>query len=208
MSSAPFQACSHEGWVRVDGSLHRLHPVHRLQEGCGAPLLAWQVLRAEVAEARHLLPRTHVSPDHAARFMHRVGKNLQLVLEHAAWLARHVDALAVHVELPAVIDATQTPIFVTAEEQRYPPMRAVLVDQADAALRVAKRHEVLAEEAYPQRCAIRLRMSLLRHAGVQYRRRRFPIGVPGRVCVISSLSCFDSIFLVLPLRPSMDLVAS
>src|SRR5262249_9357825 len=45
---------------------------------------------------------------------------------------------------------------VTAEEQRGAAMRAELFEQTDAAFRVAERHQVLAEQLYADRRAVRL----------------------------------------------------
>src|ERR1041385_7285379 len=72
-------------------------------------------------------------------------------------LARHIDALPVHVELPAVVDAAETTLCVAAEEEGGATVRAVYVDEADAALAVAEGHEVLAEEADAERRAVGLR---------------------------------------------------
>ena len=61
---------------------------------------------------------------------------------------RHVDAGAVAVELPAVIDAAQPALFVAAEEHRRAAMRTVRGDEADDAVRIAKRDQVFAEQAH------------------------------------------------------------
>ena len=69
---------------------------------------------------------------------------LEVVLRR---FVHHVGAGAGDVELPAVIDAAQTAFLVAAEEQRRAAVRAEFVDQADAALGVTERDEVLAEQA-------------------------------------------------------------
>ena len=62
----------------------------------------------------------------------------------------------VDVELPAVIDAAQAAFLVAPEIQRDAAMRAEFLDQADAALGVAERDEVLAEQADAHRRAVGL----------------------------------------------------
>ena len=64
-------------------------------------------------------------------------------------LVGHVDAVAVDVELPAVVDAAQAGFFVAAEEQGRAAVRAVVLDQADLAVGVAEGDELLAEEQDP-----------------------------------------------------------
>jgi len=55
-----------------------------------------------------------------------------------------------------VIDAPEAAFLVAPEKQGHPAVRAELVNEADAAIAVAKRHEVFAEEAHPHRRAIGL----------------------------------------------------
>jgi hypothetical protein len=78
---------------------------------------------------------------------------------------RQVDALAGDVVLPAVVRAAQATFLVATEEQRHAAMRAELVDQADAALRVAERDQLLAEDLHPHRRAV----GLGHFAGEQHR---------------------------------------
>src|SRR6516165_4130805 len=93
----------------------------------------------------HPLARSHIGPNHPAHFNRRIGRQVDLVAELLG-LIHLIDAVAVHVELPAVIDAAQTRLFVAPEPQRGAPMRAELIDQADAPLAVAKTDELLAEQ--------------------------------------------------------------
>ena len=139
----------------VDVAFHRLHPV-AVGDGLGGrPLLPWQSLGAEVPERGHGLARPQVGPDDAAGLVHRVGLHPDLLAERGR-LARHVDALAVHVERPPVVHAAQRRVLVAAEVQRRAAVRAVLLHQADPAAGVAERHQVLAEQPHPGRRAARL----------------------------------------------------
>src|ERR1700731_3407397 len=57
---------------------------------------------------------------------------------------RHVDAAAVGVEFPAVIDAADAALLDAAEPEIGAAVRTVLIDDANHAARVAKREQLLA----------------------------------------------------------------
>ena len=89
----------------------------------------------------------HVGPDDAIALMAAVRLDLDLVLEVALGRLRwHVDAITVHVELPAVVDAANARLLIPTEEQARAPMRAVVVDQPHGAGGVAEGDELLAEQ--------------------------------------------------------------
>jgi hypothetical protein len=71
-----------------------------------------------------------------------------LSLKRLDGLVRHVDTAAGHVELPAVVNAAKPALLVAAEEERGAAVGAVLAHQPHAALGVAKRDQILAEEAH------------------------------------------------------------
>jgi hypothetical protein len=79
-------------------------------------------------------------------------------------LGRHLHHIAFDVEFPAVIEAAQPAIHVAREQQRRAPMRAIFVEHPDAALAVAKHHQVLGQQAHLDGRAVRLG-HLLRQAG-------------------------------------------
>src|SRR5262249_29884326 len=58
----------------------------------------------------------------------------------------HIDARAVHVELPAVVDAAQAAFLVACPEQVRPAVRAILFEQANLAVGVAEGNQVLTEQ--------------------------------------------------------------
>ncbi len=108
-------------------------------------------------------------------------------------LVGHVDAAAVDVELPAVVDAAQSFFFIAAEEQRRAAVRAVVGDQAELVARGPERDQVLAEEAQAHWCRRRvLAARSARKAGSQYSRMNAPMGVPGPTRQRSSLSSVDN----------------
>ena len=106
-------------------------------------------------EFRHGRQVAHVDPHKAAGFAHRIGARLDLVVDLGARrLGRHVEAVAVDVEFPAVIEAAQAAFFVAAQHQRGAAVRTVFVQHAKAALGIAECHEVVAERANTHRRAV------------------------------------------------------
>ena len=106
----------------------------------------------EIGKFRLVLGGAHIGPDQPAALDARIGLGLHARLQIVvARLARQVDAVAVDVELPAVIDAAEAALFIAAEEQRRGAVRAVLVEQADAALAVAEHDEPLAHQLHAHR---------------------------------------------------------
>src|ERR1700721_3949428 len=71
---------------------------------------------------------------------------------------RLIDAAAIDVVFPAVIDAADAVVLVAAEEQRGAAMRTAVVHHADAARRVAKRDQLLAEEHEAHGIAVGLQL--------------------------------------------------
>ena len=129
-------------------------------------------------ERRHGVGRAHVGPDEAAGLTRRIGLVLDLVGDAGCRrLRRHLQDVAVDVDLPAVIEAAQPAFLVAAEHKRGAAVRAVLVEHAEPAVAVAKRHQVLAEqrECAPARRRAR-RPPRTGSAGIQCRRISWPIG--------------------------------
>ena len=139
--------------VRLHLDLEDAHPhVRRRREG-------------RRLELGHFLGRPHIGPHEAAGLARRIGLVLELACEAAfRWLRGHLQHIAFDVELPAVIEAAQPAFLIAAEHQRGAPVRTVFVEHAEAAVAVAKDHEVLAEQPNPDRGSIRFR-HLLGHAG-------------------------------------------
>ena len=70
----------------------------------------------------------------------------------------HVQAIAVHVVFPAVIDTTNSALFIAAKEERGAAVRAAVIHDADAARGVAKRDQLFAKRQQPQRIAVGLNL--------------------------------------------------
>ena len=108
----------------------------------------------DFGQRRRFGARAHIDPDHAGPFGHLVGLGLHLLLEVLfRRQVRHVEAVAVGIEFPAVIDAADAALLVAAIEQRRTAMRAAMVHHTDAAGVVAERDQLLAEQHQPQRIA-------------------------------------------------------
>lgn len=142
----------------VDVALQRLQPVALPLQ---APdLVAGDQVGLDVGQGRgrFLLP-AHVHPHQAVAFGRAIGLGMHLVLE---FLARrhvgHVHAVPSHVELPAVVDAADAAFLVAAQVERGAAMRAAVVEDADASLRVAKGDELLAQQHQPHGIAVRLQL--------------------------------------------------
>src|SRR5216684_1316156 len=101
----------------------------------------------ESRRCRHLFARSHIGPDHPADLGRRIGCQMDLVAELLR-LVHLIDAIAVDVELPTVIDAAQAGFLVASEPQRGTAVRTKLVDEADPAFAVAKTDELLAEQLH------------------------------------------------------------
>ena len=138
----------------VDLALERLQVVAIALDEADLDLVLGHVQDLEGRQRRRLSARSHVDPHHAGALDHLVGPRLHLLLEAGRRQARHVDAIAGDVELPAVIDAAQAAFFVAAEEQRRAAMRAAMVHHADPACAVAKGDQLLAQQHQAHRRAV------------------------------------------------------
>ena len=131
----------------VDLALERLQPVAVALDQADADLSRRHVEDLEARQRRRLRVLAHMDPDEAGALDRAIGLGLHLVLEVlAGGRARHVDAVAGDVVLPAVIDAAQPALLVAAEEQRGAAMRAAMIHHADATLAVAEGDQLLAEQ--------------------------------------------------------------
>ena len=143
---------------RIDAAFERLQEIAVFERLRDVAVFGRRAHEFVIGRRRLQFARPQVRPDHPAAFPGRVGVDRDLRLEERVRrLRRHVDAGAVAIELPAVIDAAQSAFFVAAEEHRRAPVRAEGIDQADLALRVAKRDQVLAEQLDAHGRAVGLR---------------------------------------------------
>ncbi len=141
----------------VDAALEGLQPVALLPDLGHRALLGCNLRPLEERRVGLLVGRAHVGEHQARDLVGRVGLNAHLVSEiRLGWLGRHVNALPVDVELPAVIDAAEAALFVAAEPEVGAAVRATRVDDADPAIRVAEREQVLAEQPEIDRRAVGL----------------------------------------------------
>src|SRR5262245_43303764 len=101
----------------------------------------------DLRERRCLGALTHVDENHPAALggLVRLGPHTGGIF----CLVRQVgliEAIAVDVELPAVISAADSVILIAAEKQRRQAVRAAMIHDADTAGRVAERDQLLTEQ--------------------------------------------------------------
>ena len=136
---------------------------------------------------RRRLAFAEISPEDAALLDHGIGALLDALAQvRALRLRRRLQALAGDVEQPAMERAAQAAMFEPAEGEVGAAMRAVAVDQAVAAVLVAKQHEIFAEQLAPAGPAASPCSSSTSAAGCQYIRINLPQGSLRPVRVIRS----------------------
>ena len=120
-------------------------------------------------------PRAEPREQHAGALHHRIAALANpLAKLRAEWLGRGLEAAAVDRELPAVERTAQAFGLVPAEGEVGAAMRAMAVDQAEAAAAVPEEHEVFAEQAHR---LDRTRRQARIGAGIELveQRRRLPV---------------------------------
>ncbi len=111
----------------------------------------------EFRKRRPFIGRTHIGPDRSAAFHAGVGLELDLAAEAALGRLRgNVNALPVHIVLPAVVGAAQAAFLTAPEPERGAAVRAELVEQCHAPVRVTEGDQRLREQLHPHRRAVRL----------------------------------------------------
>ena len=132
----------------VDVALQRLQVVALLKILDDSPLVRLDQAPLHVRQlGRQVFTRAEVGPDHAAPLPRGVRLELDFAAEvRVVGLAGQVDAVAMHVELPPVIDTAQAALLVSAVEERGATMGTECFDEADLTVGVPKRDQVLAHD--------------------------------------------------------------
>src|SRR5215211_5490168 len=119
----------------IEAAFEPLQPVALLDMPRGVAVGLGDACPFEIGEFGLVLRRSHIGPHHATTLETRIGRGLNACLQIVvARLARQVDAVALDIEFPAVIDAAQPALLIAPEEQRGGAVRALLAKKADAAL--------------------------------------------------------------------------
>ena len=144
---------------RIDADLEGLQPV-AVDQALEREGMA--VGRDEAVEGRQRRrrARAHIGEQDAALLDDRIGLLLDVGAEVAVVrLGRRLEALAVHVEQPAVKRAAQAAILEPAVGEVGAAMRTVAAYQAIAATIVPEDHQILAEQAdrFDRPVAVQLR---------------------------------------------------
>ncbi len=130
----------------IDIALQRLHPVAFALPAGHQGLFRRAQQRLERRKGRRHFPLPQIDVDEPAALGDLIGAGLYLAAEILVGRQiRHVEAIALGVELPAVIDAAQPALLVAPEEQRGAAMRAAVVQDADRPAAVAERDQLFAE---------------------------------------------------------------
>src|ERR1700694_3042211 len=91
----------------VDAAFERLQPVALLPYFRDVAMALRYLCPLESGGCRHQLAWSHIGPDHPAHLSGRISRQVNLVAELLGFV-HLIDAVAVDVELPAVIDAAQS----------------------------------------------------------------------------------------------------
>ena len=193
----------HDRRVRgVDAALQTLQPVALLNDFRHVAIGFRRLRPGEFRHRRHVLDRTEIRPDDAAEFARRIRCEPDLVLEVILRrFVHHVGAGAGDVELPTVINAAQTALFVaTKVAARRGGAGRVRRSSQCGPLCHGKRRGPRRAGGHGSGGPSGSATSRDRAAGIQYRRSALPIGVPWPTRVTSSFSSRDSMAILL-VRP-------
>src|SRR5919109_1134272 len=96
-----------------------------------------------IGQERHALLWAQVGEDDASGFFARVRRVAHFEFQRAARrLCRSFQHVTVDIVFPAVIDAPQAALFVATVKEGGAAVRTVLMQKPDAALSIAKGHEI------------------------------------------------------------------
>ena len=133
-----------EGKVcRVERSFNRLRPVALLQFFRNVAVCGRNQPGFERGQGGRRTARPHIRPDHLGEFTRRVSLDAHLALIRGiGWHVRHLDAVTVEIEFPAVVDAANCAIFVAAEKQIRSAVRTGRLHQTDTPVAGAESDQV------------------------------------------------------------------
>jgi hypothetical protein len=140
-------------------SFQSLHPVAFIDEPAIVPSLClWNQTPLKLRHTRRvLLVGTHVDPGDATEVCALIGRDLQLVLEVAGGrLVRHVNAVAVHIELPTMVSTTQASLLVPAKVETSSTVGAQILGECGDTVRVTPCQQIFAKKPHPLGLTVRL----------------------------------------------------
>jgi hypothetical protein len=121
-----------------------LEPVALLPDLGDATMCLWYPRVLKAGHRWNLIGRAHVDPDDVPCLVGGVRLGLDLVFE-IDWFVHLVDTVAVHIELPSVIDTTKPAFLVATQEQGSESVRAIFVQNPNIAIGVTEPDEILAK---------------------------------------------------------------
>ena len=153
--------------ARINAAFHRLQVVVFLQPLGHITLRVGDHGPLELGRRRHVGGRPHIGPDDAAALDAGIGLQLDPGAQIAArGLGGNLNALARGVVFPAVVGAADAALFIATEPQRHTPVRAELVDHAQASGAVAKGNHALGQQLQAHWRAVRKREFLGQQRGL------------------------------------------
>ena len=128
----------------VDLAFDGLQPIALLNPHGDVQLLRRDQIPFQVRQRRRTGSlRAHVGPNHPVTLLARIGLDPSALLQAtASRLSRHIGHRARHIELPAVIDASQSAILVSCKDQRSAAMWTRLINQPDTAFGIPEGHQI------------------------------------------------------------------
>ena len=148
---------------RVNAHFQRLQPVALEQALEGKHMGVGGDKTVELGEGR-CLTLAQVGKHNAGALDHRIGLLLDGIAQAAAFgLGRGLQAVAGHIEQPAVEGAAQAAVFYPAKGQVGTTVWAVTVQHAQLALFIAEQHKVLAHQAHGAHWALARQFIHQRH---------------------------------------------
>ena len=143
---------------RIDGAIHCLRPIGTLQPFGRRALACRQRRPFEVWWFRRKILRSHIDPDDTAAHRGAIGDALRFWFQQLGTfrLRRDVNAVAIDVVFPAMIDTAQSAFLVAAIIQVCAAMSAVGFEDSDPPLSIAKCDEIFAEKPKADRRTVRL----------------------------------------------------
>src|SRR5919109_224111 len=133
----------------VDTAFQGLQPVTFLDDFRDMTMALRHVRPLKMRWWRHFSLGSHVGPDDPTQFNRGVGRGPDFMGETALCGFIHlVYAGAVHIKLPTVIHTAQARLLIAPEPQGDQAVRAEFVQQANSPLRIAKGHQLLAQQLY------------------------------------------------------------
>ncbi len=131
----------------VDVAFERLQPIAVTLSQGDVAVVRLGHGRLDIRQGRRRCALSHIDEHQAAALGGLVcGRLYARGISGLVRQVRLIEAIAVHVEFPAVISAANAVVLIAAQEQRGQTVRAQMIHDADAAAGIAERNQLLPEQ--------------------------------------------------------------